>query len=207
MSSKKIVSLVIASSLLFSAFALPVQAKSDESLIKPPVFLTGQLSKQLSKDMEGVHQFFRENNYGIEDSMNELAELKSSEDSLGLTHIKTQQMVKDIPVFGNEYIIHFNQNGEVYCMNGKYDANAKNAKINKERFIGENIAIEIARSKVIFDDYCSAVNSKLYLRNINDEYVPIYVVSLSFVFPERGYWHFYINAEDGTIIKQIQHKC
>ncbi|MBZ9686673.1 M4 family metallopeptidase [Clostridium estertheticum] len=201
MLSKKLVSLVVVSSLLFSGFVFPVHAKGNES--NPPGFEKGKLSKQLSKDMKGVHQFFKENNIIIEDSVNQLAELKSSDDSLGFKHIKTQQMVKGIPVYGNEYIIHFNQNGEVYAINGKYDVNAKDAKINKGNFIGETKALEIAKAQVTFDELEAPPTTKLYLYNINDEYVPVYLVSLSFLSPTPGYWNFFVNAEDGTIIKQV----
>ena len=169
---------------------------------KAPDFAKVQLSKQLSKDMKGVHQFFKENNFGIEDSVNELTELKSSADSLGFTHIKTQQMVKGIPVLGNEYIIHFNQKGEIYAVNGNYDASAKKAKINKGHFIGESRALSIAKAQVIFDELDGTPTSKLYLYNINNEYVPVYLVSLSFLSPTPGNWKFYINAEDGSILKQ-----
>ena len=170
---------------------------------KAPSFQKIQSSKKLPKNMTGVHQFFKENNFGIEDSVNELAELKSSDDSLGYKHIKTQQMVKGIPVYGNEYIIHFNQNGEVYAINGKYDANAKNAKINKEHFIGENKALEIAKAQVTFDKLEATPTTKLYLYNVKDEYIPVYLVTLSFLYPTAGYWNFFVNAENGTIVRQV----
>ncbi|MBZ9623084.1 M4 family metallopeptidase [Clostridium sp. FP2] len=203
MLSKKLVSLVIISSLLFSGFALPVQAKGNVSQVNPPSFETGKLSKQLSKDMKGVQQFFKENNYGIEDPVNELKELKSSDDKLGFKHIKTQQMVKGIPIYGNEYIVHFNQNGEVYAINGKYDVNAKNVKINKAPFIGQKKALEIAKAQVKFDELETDPTIKLFYYNVNDEYIPVYLVSLSFLSPTPGYWDFFINAEDGTIVKQV----
>lgn len=153
--------------------------------------------------MAGVHQFFKENNFGIKDSVNELAELKSSDDSLGFKHIKTQQMVKGVPVYGNEYIIHFNQNGEVYAINGKYDTNAKNTKINKDHFIGEKKALNIAKTQVTFDKLEATPSSKLYLYNINDQYVPVYLVTLSFLYPTAGYWNFFVNAENGTIVRKV----
>lgn len=171
--------------------------------VKAPTFQKIQLSKKLPKDMTGVHQFFKENNFGIEDPVNELSELKSSDDSLGFKHIKTQQMVKGIPVYGNEYIVHFNQKGEVYAINGKYDANAKDTKINMGLFIGENKALEIAKAQVEFNELEANPTTKLYLYNINEEYVPVYLVTLSFLYPTPGYWNFFVNAENGTIVRQV----
>lgn len=170
---------------------------------KAPKFEKVQSSKKLSKDMKGVHQFFKENNFGIEDSENELAELKSSEDSLGFKHIKTQQMVKGIPVFGNEYIVHFNEKGEVYAINGNYDASAKDTKINKGKLIGEEKALEIAKSQVTFDELEMDPTTKLYLYKVEAEYIPVYLVTLSFLYPEPGNWQFFVNAETGAIVKGI----
>jgi len=171
--------------------------------VKAPTFQKIQLSKKLPKDMTGVHQFFKENNFGIEDPVNELVELKSNDDSLGFKHIKTQQMMNGIPVYGNEYIVHFNQNGEVYAINGKYDANAKDAKINRGLFIGEKKALEIAKALVRFDELEATPTTKLYLYSVNDEYVPVYLVTLSFLYPTPGYWNFFVNAENGTIVRQV----
>ena len=181
----------------------PLNANAITSQAKAPNFEKIQISKKLPKDMSGVHQFFKENNFGIEDSVNELAELKSSDDSLGYTHIKTQQMVKGIPVYGNEYIVHFNQNDEVYAINGKYDATAKDTKINKGHFIGEIKALNIAKAQVIFDELEIAPTTKLYLYNINDKYIPVYMVTLSFLYPTPGNWQIFVNAETGTIVKAI----
>ena len=100
--------------------------------------------------------------------------------------------------------VHFNQKGEVYAVNGKYDATAKNAKINKGHFIGENKALEIAKAQVTFDKLEVAPTAKLYLYNINDEYVPVYLVSLSFLSPTPGNWEFFVNAETGSIVKEHQ---
>jgi bacillolysin len=178
----------------------PLNAKASQG--KAPNFEKVQLSKKLPKNMSGVHQFFKENNFGIEDSVNELAELKSSDDNLGYTHIKTQQMVKGIPVYGNEYIIHFNQKGEVYAINGNYDATAKNAKINKAHLIGEEKALNIAKGEVSFDELEATPTTKLYLYNINNEYIPVYVVTISFLYPTPGNWEFFVNAETGAIVKE-----
>ncbi|MBZ9607511.1 M4 family metallopeptidase [Clostridium estertheticum] len=177
-------------------------ANANASQGKPANFVKVQSSEKLSKDMKGVHKFFKGNKTVVEDSVNKLEEVKSNDDKLGFKHIKTQQMVNDIPVYGNEYIVHFNQKGEVYAVNGKYDANAKNAKINKEQLIGENKALEIAKTQVKFDKLEADPTTKLYLYNINDKYVPVYVVSLSFLSPTPGNWKFFINAENGDIVKK-----
>ena len=195
---KKAISILTAMAMV--VLINPVNANASQG--RPAKFVKVESSEKLSKDMKGVHKFFKENKTVVEDSVNKLEELKTSDDKLGFKHIKTQQMVEDIPVYGNEYIVHFNQKGEVYAVNGKYDANAKKTKINKDKFIGENKALEIAKTQVKFDKLEADPTTKLYLYNLNDKYVPVYVVSLSFLSPTPGNWKFFVNAENGDIVKK-----
>ena len=195
---KKAISILTAMAMV--VLINPVNVKASPS--KPSSFVKVQSSEKLSKDMKGVHKFFKQNKTIVEDSVNKLEEVKSNDDKLGFKHIKTQQMVNGIPVYGNEYIVHFNQKGEVYAVNGKYDANAKKTKTNKKQFIGENKALEIAKTQVKFDKLEADPTTKLYLYNINDKYVPVYVVTLSFTSPTPGNWKIFVNAENGDIVKK-----
>src|ERR1041385_4342660 len=41
-------------------------------------------------------------------------------DSLGQTHVKFQQTLKGLPVFGAEYIVHSDKSGKVLAINGHF---------------------------------------------------------------------------------------
>lgn len=169
---------------------------------KAPDFLQGKLSGKLTKDMNGVYKFFNDNKvkFGIEDAETEFSEISSKNDNLGFKHIKTQQMVNGIPVYGNEYIVHFNNSSEVYAVNGSFDAAARKAKPDKTKFIKPDKAIDIAKSQVHFDSLEMDPNAKLYLYNIGSDYIPVYEVRLNFIYPEPGDWHIFINAVNGNIV-------
>ena len=44
----------------------------------------------------------------------------SAKDNLGHTHIRLQQRLRGLPVYGAEYIVHVNGNGKVYAINGRF---------------------------------------------------------------------------------------
>lgn len=171
---------------------------------KTPEFTQGKLSGKLTKDMNGVYKFFNDNKikFGVEKAESEFIELTSKYDSLGYKHIKTQQVVDGIPVYGSEYIVHFNKNGEIYAVNGSFDPEARKTKTDKTKYIKAPKAVEIAEAQVKFDALDKEPSAKLYLYKTGSGYVPVYEVKLSFIYPEPGYWYIYVNAENGSIVKK-----
>lgn len=168
-----------------------------------PEFVQGKLSGKLTKDMNGVYKFFNDNKikFGVEKAESEFIELTSRFDNLGYKHIKTQQVVDSIPVYGSEYIVHFNKNGEIYAVNGSFDPAARKTKVDKTKFIKEDKAIKVAKQQVKFNAL-DKEQIKLYLYNNGSGYIPVYEVKLSFIYPEPGYWYIYVNAENGSIVKK-----
>ena len=198
---KKIVSMVTALSMFTLLTSTSVANASQNTA---PDFVKGTLSGKFTKDIKGVHNFFNENKskFGVDVAENELTQLASQADNLGFTHIKAQQMVNGIPVFGNEYIVHFDKTGQVYAANGNFDAKAKKAKIDKTKFIAPSKAALLAQAQFTFDSLQMAPNAKLYLLNVNNEFIPVYEVRVNFLYPNPGDWHVFVNAVNGNIVKQ-----
>lgn len=196
---KKIISIFAIISMMF--FFIPTYGVK-ASQLKTSEFLQGKLSGKLTKDMSGVYKFLNDNKakFGVENAEKEFVELKSMDDDLGFTHIKIQQVVDGIPVYGDEYIIHFNKDGEVYAANGTFDASARKNKADKAKFIKPSKAMDIAKAQVTFDELEMEPTAKLYLYNTDNEYVPVYEVRVNFISPEPGDWHLFINAVDGSIV-------
>lgn len=198
---KKILSFVTAVSVVSMLISSPVAYAAQN---QAPDFANGSLSGKLTKDINGVYKYFNDNKaqFGVDSAENEFTKLSSNDDFLGFTHIKTQQMVNGIPVYGSEYIIHFNKDGQVYAANGKYNPSAKKAKVDKSKLITPAKASLIALSKFNFDSLEMTPTAKLYLYNVNNEYVPVYEVRVNFLSPAPGDWHVFVNAVDGTIVNQ-----
>jgi len=199
MNKKKLLSII--TSILLVTFLIP-QPSTNASQKKSSDFITGKLSNKLSKDMKGAQKFFNDNKikFDIKDANNEFIELSKKDDELGFKHIKTQQVVDGIPVFGNQMIVHFNNAGEVYAVNGTFDSKARNKKADKTKFINENKAINLAKSQVVFDELEMEPTAKLWLYPINDSYVPAYEVRLNFLSPEMADWHIFVNAVTGEVV-------
>lgn len=165
-------------------------------------FLKGNLSGKLSKDMNGVNKFMNDNKakLGIDNPDNEFVEINEKDDNLNFKHIKVQQTVQGIPVYGREYIVHFDKNDQVYAINGKYDSQAKSVKVDKSKLISGDKAVQIAKSQVKFDSLEITPTAKLYIYKVNNQYVPAYEVRVNFISPEPGDWHFFVNAYTGQVV-------
>lgn len=46
--------------------------------------------------------------------------VSTNRDSLGQTHVKFQETLRGLPVFGAEYVVHSDANGNVFAMNGRF---------------------------------------------------------------------------------------
>lgn len=166
-----------------------------------PEWVSGKLSEKLSKSSDGAYRFLENNKsiFLVENAEDEFELLQDKNDELGYKHIKLQQRVNGIPVFGNEYYIHFDTEGKVYAVNGNYDPEARNVKIAKN-FINKKQAEEAAKKEVTFDELEEDIVSKLYLYKAGEVYVPVYLVRISFLSPEPGNWMIFVNAYDGSIV-------
>lgn len=198
---KKLVSILASISMI--TFLMPA-SPNVVAQGKAPDFVQGKLSGKLTRDMNGVYKFFNDNKvkFSVEKAENEFAELTSKDDDLGFKHIKTQQVVNGIPVYGKEYIVHFNKDGEVYAVNGSFDPAAKKSNADKTKFINPNKAIDVAKAQVVFEELDNLPEAKLYLYNVDNQYVPVYEVRLNFIYPEPGDWHIFVNAVDGSVVHQ-----
>ncbi len=170
-------------------------------------FLKGELSNKKGKDISGVIEFFEENKdmFGIENPNMDLQEISTKTDELGYTHIKVQQMYKDTPLFGKEYIIHFNKEGIIYAVNGKIDNELTQKmprRMKRAADIGEEYAVQIAKSEVGIEKPIGEPEVKKYLYELDNDYVPVYEVKVGGLEPEPADWSIFVNATSGEIVKK-----
>lgn len=211
---KKVMSLVTAVllgiSVSFVSFS-NVKAEEERKSSYLPKFEKSIDMKSGNVDYERVMKFFNDNkvDLGIENPQDMFSLKNVKKDKLGYTHIKLQQTIDGIPVFGNEYIVHFNTKGQIYTSNGKVDKNAsskvlgndKIEKLNKD-FIPESTAVEIAKQGVNAGELQHKEEIELFMYEVEGNYVPVYKVRLNFLDPEPGDWHVFVNAYDGTIVNK-----
>ncbi|HVE72875.1 MAG TPA: M4 family metallopeptidase [Thermoanaerobaculia bacterium] len=87
-----------------------------------PTFITGELgelgpgdSKKAAKDFL-VAQRGLLGGAGTED----FEAIGSTKDNFGHTHVRLQQRLRGLPVYGAEYLVHADGNGKVYAINGRF---------------------------------------------------------------------------------------
>lgn len=169
------------------------------TLIASPV-----VSASSDKDVDKANAFLGEK-FKLQNPDQNFMTMKVKTDELGYTHVKLQQVVNGIPVFGNEYVVHFDTNNNVYTSNGKFDDKAKNYKV-KGDFIKANDAIEIAKNEVDFTKG-TEINqedlfaSELYLYEVNGEYVPVYLTRINWLHEDSfGDWRVFVDAVNGNVV-------
>src|SRR5262245_28925286 len=86
-----------------------------------PTFVTGELGKlgagaadKAAKDFVKTQKDLLDLN-GTED----FDTLSVQKDALGQTHVKLQEKIKGLPVFGGDFIVHSDANGNVFAINGR----------------------------------------------------------------------------------------
>lgn len=172
-----------------------------------PQFAKMETQDHITKDMDGISEFFNQNKdiFNINNPKDEFEVISEKTDNLGSTHIKLQQVYKGIPLFGKEYIVHFNESGNVYAVNGKFDNIAykklKNSK-KDDKYISKDSAIESAKSEIEFNKLIADPSPELYYYEVEGSYLPVYEVRLSFIDPEPGDWYIFIDAKSGDIVNK-----
>ncbi|MFZ5353224.1 MAG: M4 family metallopeptidase [Bacillota bacterium] len=188
---KKLMALLMVGILLISLLATSfVSAANDDSL-------------------EGASEYLK-GKFKVKDAAKEFKKLKVTYDELGFKHVKLQQMIDNIPVYGSEFIVHFDNYGNVYHGNGRYSEKAKAFK-GKGQYIKAKEAIEAAKKEVGFSEEVledgqemlqeDIFNAELYLYEVNGEYIPVYVAKINWLHNNSfGDWRVFVNAYDGSVV-------
>ncbi|HNY92197.1 MAG TPA: hypothetical protein PKM23_11800 [bacterium] len=74
------------------------------------------------KRAETLLLFLKENSdtFKIQAPELELKLLRSDEDELGFTHYRYARLIREVPVYGDELILHVNNKSQLYMVNGQY---------------------------------------------------------------------------------------
>lgn len=214
MLKKRIISIFLSSMLIASTlFVHPVFAEPEfkheqafwNKNANVPIFVKEKLAKKHgSSNPANALNYLDETDVGIE-SPEENLKIKSAEtDELGMTHIRFQQVKDDVPVDGNEIIVHFNQNNEVVTVNGHYNKNVEEQSINTEAAIKENAALDIAKASVQAPSELSFEPTvELVVYPFEGENYLTYKVNLSFLGDNPGNWFVYVDAHSGKVIDKV----
>ncbi len=98
----------------------PQESLSTPAQVKGNLADLSKIKKE--KRQTTLIQFLQENPdvFRIQAPATELHLLRSEDDELGFTHYRYARLLKEVPVFGDELILHVNKQGQLYMVNGRY---------------------------------------------------------------------------------------
>ncbi len=121
---------------------------------------------------------------------------KEQTDELGFQHIRVAQKYKGLPVVGAELIVHINDRGLVYMINGSYQPDTG---INIEPTVVADDALQIGLDEQ---------QGKENMRVTSDPSLVIYGSHLAWYYvieytgTEPGQWRYYVDAHKGRLINR-----
>jgi len=166
-----------------------------------PVFVRGKLtaagySASSTRAADGI-KFISENKelFGLKDPGNELKLISMERDQLSMTHVKYQQMINEVEVFHGQLSVHFNSDGSIESVNGRY---LPTPQMDLTPSISKSSAISIAKSGLRnYKAESEQANLMIYSKELSDYLV--YGVKLPAQLTPNMI--VFVNARSGEIIK------
>ncbi|MFK7845475.1 MAG: M4 family metallopeptidase [Rhodothermales bacterium] len=154
---------------------------------------------------------------GIDNPDEELNPIDIHRDALGFVHARFEQVVDGIPVWGRDLYVHFNDQGEVYALNGMYEPSQKGldaiplvtAAGANDRVIAELKALDrwapLEAEVMSMLDIELISNSLVWYPDENGGLALAYQVD---VHPTVIEWYSYIvDAKTGQVLNKISQHC
>ncbi|WP_280768039.1 M4 family metallopeptidase [Salipaludibacillus daqingensis] len=169
----------------------------------PPSFVSGKLSKPFtSANSQSAKNFIEENQdfFQIRNTNKHLAEVRTEQDELGMTHVHMQQLKNGVPVDRHELSVHFDENNVVTTVTGNYDSSLENINISTTPSIQKTSAVALAKQEADAPDIVEFEENELIIYPFEDDYYLAYRVNLEFHSGTPGNWFIYVDAHSGDII-------
>lgn len=175
-----------------------------------PRFLVGQIpteqvavsGAELFKAEATARAFFRNfaGLYQMQQPEAELALLKTTRDDLGMSHVRFQQEVNGVPVWGAVLVTHLDAGGQITAVNGEY---VPNIALDMTPTLSLAEALAMARDDLgdptaeLFTD-----QSELTVFAYNHTPTLTWKVNVSSLNP-LGNWLYFIDAHTGEIVHRL----
>ncbi|MCF6410048.1 M4 family metallopeptidase [Pseudalkalibacillus salsuginis] len=182
-----------------------VHVVKDKDQKGQPSFVSGILSEKLTKaDAQNAKKFLNKHKqfFKMKDPINNLSEVKTKQDQLGMTHVRLQQMKNGVPVDRNELNIHFNEKNEITAVNGNFNPTIEDIELDTTPDVQENTALTTAKSAVDAPDYVDFEESELIIYPYGEDYHLAYRINLEFIGDRQGNWYVYVDANTGEVIEK-----
>jgi bacillolysin len=203
--NKKLITTLVMSSMVVSAFAMNAGAASDKQVLKDEKGKVHNVVGKLGKVSGGSDEQRALNaldkvkaDFGFDKAAGNFKAKNSHKDETGVTHTKMSNVINGIEVFGQQMIVH-EANGDVQGITGDFKslkANAASASIDS--------AAAIAKATAgVSGDFVQAPTAELVYLPQGDQAILTYKVSYSALGDTPARADVFVNAVDGSIAKTI----
>ncbi len=133
---------------------------------------------------------------------------KSTDKENGTHHLRLVEQHEGIPVYGSDQTITLNDKDQVTAYFGQVVPNLKDKEIPTKASISGKKAVEIAKEAIEseigkVESYDGDISKELYIYEKGDKYYLTYLVKASTSEPKPGYWHYFIDAQNGNVVDKI----
>jgi len=169
-----------------------------------PTFVTGDLSEEPVKNETDAVSFLNDNKelFNLEYGRFEIERVDV--DKLGTKHYRVKLFVDGIPVYGTSLIVHTDNKGNVYSINGQADDSIPTDIWNKKIKVSDKKAVKAAEDflgmKSNKTNYTTEPTAATYLYNFKGDWQVVQIVTLRFMGAKPGNWKIFVNAETGKVI-------
>jgi bacillolysin len=169
-----------------------------------PTFVTGDLSEQPVNNEADAVNFLNDSKdlFNLENGNFKIERVHA--DELGTKHYRGKLFVDGIPVYGTDLIVHTDNNGNVYSVNGQADDTIPTDVWVKKIKVSTKMAIKAAEDflniKSNKTNYTTEPTAETYLYNYKGNWQVVQVVTLQFMGEKPGNWRIFVNAENGSVI-------
>ncbi|MCA0985919.1 M4 family metallopeptidase [Guptibacillus algicola] len=175
-----------------------------------PSLVSGDLTKKSSKKPgEVLFDYLNENkssyNFSGATAQQSFEIVSSEKDELGFTVFRLQQLHKGIPVYASSQTAHVNKDGVLTAFSGNVVSGltslGSKKELKKETKFKRQDAIKKAETALGFKpNYEKKPESTLVVYPQGNSASYAYHVTLNFLSPEPGNWHYIVDAVTGDII-------
>ncbi|WP_042150055.1 M4 family metallopeptidase [Paucisalibacillus sp. EB02] len=130
---------------------------------------------------------------------------KNSDKETGTHHFRTVEMLNGIPIYGSEQTVALDKNNDITTYFGKVTPNLSRSTMSSAPALSEDEALDVAKNDIEKDigeveDY-DGIDAKLIWYPENEGHTLAYLVKASTSTPAPGYFHYFVDANSGDIMK------
>ena len=167
------------------------------------VFLSGKLAPKQVAGEKAAIKFLEENKhiFGIESTSEDIKVTEVKKDNSGDTYVKFVQVIKETKVNGSLINVHFDKNGVIVSVNGKFEKN-KGIEAIGNKTISESDAIEIAKKQYTYNSLRNTPKAERLILIKDNKNYEAFKVNISYTEPTIGNYDVFVEVNSGEVIRK-----